>query len=126
MEPAIPGPDGFLTSRGDPHYAAHLRLNDYLHSEEKRAGTVTPFDVGVWKRVPKRQLAGQVEAVLRRIAWLYEHDSELDNGHLARTRLRTLLHVLYGMKIPFTEPELRTALALTVPLLGRMAPYMDP
>jgi hypothetical protein len=115
MEPAIPGPDGFLTSRDDPHYAAHLRLNDYLHTEEKRAGTLTPFDVGVWRRIPKKQIAGQVEAVLRPIVWLYEHDSELDNGHLAPTRLTTLLRVLYTMKIPFTEPGLRAALELTVP-----------
>ena len=81
MEPVISGADNFLTLR---------------------AATVTPFDVGVWKKVPERQLAGQVEAVLRRIAWLYEHDSELDSYHLARTRLRTLLH---GRMAPYGPVE---------------------
>jgi hypothetical protein len=65
----------------------------------------------------------QVRAVLERLAWLDQHDAELENAHVARMRLATLLRVLYGIKIPYTEPDLRILLELTTPLLGRIAPY---
>lgn len=118
----IPGPDGFLLSPDDPLRAAHLRLNDYLLAEEQRDAR-TPLDVSIWRKLPKPEMPGQVQAVLKRLAWLGEHDAELENAHLARIRLSTLLHVLYAIKFPSSEPELRTLLDLTVPLLGRIAPY---
>ena len=123
MEPSIPGPDGYLPSRADPLYAEHLLLNDYLLAEETRDQTRTEFNVRVWKKLPKQKVAAQIEAALRRILWLDEHDAELDTGHIARTRLRTLLRALYAMKVPYTEPNLRAFLDLTTPLLGRIAPY---
>jgi hypothetical protein len=122
MELPIPGPDGFLISPSDPLRAAHLRLNDYLLAEEQRSPS-TPFDAAVWRKLAKRNFAGQVRAVLERLAWLDEHDVELENAHLARLRLGTLLRVLYSIKAPYTEPELRALLDWTVPLLGRIAPY---
>jgi len=118
----VPGPDGFLLSPDDPLRAEHLRLNDYLLGEEQRS-TQAPFDVAIWRKLAKRGLAGQIQAVLRRLAWLDAHDGELENAHLARMRLTTLLRVLYSIKAPYTEPELRALLNLTAPLLGRIAPY---
>jgi len=123
MEPAIPGPDGFLLSPNDPLHAAHVRLNDYLLAEEQRNPALMPFDVAIWRKLPKRQLVDQVRAVLERLAWLDRHDAELENAHLARLRLATLLRVLYSNKIPYTESDLRVLLDLTTPLLGRIAPY---
>jgi hypothetical protein len=122
MDLPIPGPDGFLLSPDDPLHAAHLRLNDYLLAEEQRDTARTPFDVAPWRKLPKRQLPGQVQAVLRRMQWLDQHDAELENAHRARLRLVTLLRVLYTIKAPYTEPDLRLLLDLTTPLLGRIAP----
>jgi hypothetical protein len=122
MDLPIPGPDGFLLSPDDPLHAAHLRLNDYLLAEEQRDTARTPFDVGPWRKLPKRELPGQVQAVLRRMQWLDQHDAELENAHRARLRLVTLLRVLYTIKAPYTEPDLRLLLDLTIPLLGRIAP----
>lgn len=123
MEPAIPGPDGFLLSANDPLYTAHVRLNDYLLAEEQRNPALVPFDAAIWQKLPKRQLVDQVRAVLERLAWLDRHDAELENAHLARLRLGTLLRVLHNKKLPYTEPDLRILLDLTTPLLGRIAPY---
>jgi hypothetical protein len=122
MDLPLPGPDGFLVDPNDPLRAAHRRLNDYLLAEELRSAE-TPFDAASWRKLSKRNFADYVQAVLRRLAWLNAHDAELQNAHLARTRLTTLLRVLYNIKAPYTEPELRTLLDLTVPLLGRIAPY---
>jgi hypothetical protein len=118
----VPGPDGFLLSPEDPLRAEHLRLNDYLLGGERRSPQ-TPFDVAIWRKLAKHHFADQNQAVLRRLAWLDQHDAELENAHLARLRLTTLLRVLYSIKAPYTERELRALLDLTVPLLGRIAPY---
>src|SRR5207245_3102085 len=104
MEPPVPGPDGFLISAGNPLRAAHLRLNDYLLGEEQRPPT-TPFDAAVWRKLAKSNLADHVQAVLERLRWLDEHDAELENAHLARIRLNTLIGVLYSIKAPYTEHE---------------------
>src|SRR5579862_3836884 len=122
MPLTVPGPDGFLLASDDPLRAAQLRLNDYLFAEEQRLPSV-PFDVAVWRKLPKRVLADQIAATLQRITWLDQHDDELQNAHLARMRLTTLLRVLYSIKAPFTDVNLRTLLDLSVPLLGRIAPY---
>jgi hypothetical protein len=122
MEPPLPGPDGFLISPGNPLRAAHLRLNEYLLGEEQRA-PATPFDAAVWRKLAKSNFADHVQAVLERLRWLDEHDAELEIAHVARIRLNTLLGVLYSIKAPYTEPELRALLDRTVPLLGRIAPY---
>jgi len=123
MQTPIPGPDGFLLAPDDPLHGAHLRINDYLLGEEQRNPALTPFNVAVWRKLPKRDIVLQIQAVLLRLAWLDQHDSELENAHLARIRLATLLRVLYGIKAAYTEPDLRLLLQLTTPLLGRIAPY---
>jgi hypothetical protein len=118
----VPGPDGFLISPDDPLRAAHLRLDDYLFAEEQR-GPSEALDVKIWRKLPKPVVAEQVEAVLRRLTWLDAHDAELENAHVSRKRLIALLRVLYTLKAPYSEPELRKLLDLTVGLLGRIAPY---
>jgi hypothetical protein len=118
----LPGPDGFLLSPDDALHAAQLRLNDYLLAEEQRRPSV-PVDIAIWRKLPKRLVPDQVAAVLLRLAWLDQHDAELENAHLARMRLTTLLRVLYKLKTPCREPDLCKLLDLTDPLLGRIAPY---
>jgi len=122
MPPPLPGPDGFLLSPDDPLHAAQLRLSDYLFAEEQRSPGA-PFDAAIWRKLPKRLVPDQVAAVLLRLAWLDQHDAELENAHLARMRLTTLLRVLYKFKPPYMESDLCRLLDLTVPLLGRIAPY---
>jgi hypothetical protein len=121
MPTPLPGPDGFLLSPDDTLHAAHLRLSDYLLAEEQRSPGA-PFDVAIWRKLPKRLIPDQVAAVLLRLTWLDHHDAELENAHLARMRLTTLLRVLYKFKAPYTEADLCRLLDLTVPLLGRIAP----
>jgi len=118
----VPCPDGFLIADDDPLRGAHLRVNDYLLAEEQRP-TSTPFDLTPWRRLQKRELPGQTLSVLNRLRWLDEHDRELDDAHRSRSRLRTLLRVLYGVKAEFTEPELIEVIEKTTILLGRISPY---
>lgn len=128
MEQPVPGPDGFLPEPGDPLLAAHLRINDYLFAEEQRAPNA-PFAVAIWRKLPKRFLVEQIQAALRRLLWLDQHDAELETAHIARARLKTLLRVLYAIKAPFTEPELRALLArLPTPAGGasERALYVSP
>ena len=117
----MPGPDGFLLSPDDPLHAAQLRLSDYLFAEEQR-DPAAPVDVAIWRKLPKRLIPDQVAALLQRLAWLDQHDAELQNAHLARMRLIRLLRVLYKFKAPCTEADLCRLLDLTVPLLSRIAP----
>jgi len=119
----LPGPDGFLLPPDDPLRACHLRISDYLLREEQRDAARTPFDLTTWKKLPKRELVPQTQAVLKRLAWLDQHDAELENGHLSRRRLLVLLDVIYKIKAPFTEPDLCALLDQTTPLLGRITPY---
>lgn len=119
----VPCPDGFLLSPDDPLRAAHVRLNDFLIEEGQRNAAVTTLDVKPWRKLPKRELPQQTLAVLRRIQWLEEHDTELENAHRSRIILARLLRVLYGIRAEFTEPELISILDATNALLGRIAPY---
>ena len=119
----LPCPDGYLLASDDPSRALHLRLNDFLVAEEQRDVTFAAIDAGPWRKLPKRELPGQTLAILRRLAWLDQHDTELDNAHLARIRLSRLLRVLYGIRAEFSERELISIIDATVPLLGRIAPY---
>ncbi len=115
METAIPGPDGFVLSASDRLYSAHQLLNEYL-SDQSSA------DLAKLKKLAKRQAIDLIEAILRRLAWLYQHDAELETAHVSRLRLLQLLRVLYTRKLPCTEPDLRMMLDLTVPLLDAIAP----
>ena len=119
----IPCPDGFLLAADDPLRTAHLRLNDFLIVEEQRNAAATAFDLSPWRKLPKRELPPQTLAVLRRIRWLDEHDTELERAHISRIHLRMLLRVLYSIKAEFTEADLVTNIDATTPLLGRVSPY---
>lgn len=118
----MPCPDGFLLAEDDPLRLAHLRLNDFLISEEQRRST-TGFDLASWRNLPKRELPRQTLAVLQRIRWLQEHDTELERAHRSRIYLRSLLRVLYSIKAEFTQGELVTNIDATTPLLGSISPY---
>lgn len=118
----LPGPDGFLLAPDDPLRTAHLRLNDYLVAEEQRDPGSTPIDAGPWRKLPKREMPGLTLAVLRRLLWLDQHDTELTTAHLSRIRLTRLLRILYGIKAEFTEPDLIALIDATAPLLSRIAP----
>ena len=122
----LPGPDGFLLSRADPHYAAHLLLNDYLVAEEAReaAGPLQTWpNISKWKKLPRQQQVDLVTAALMRITWLRDHRDEMENAGASSDRFRRVLRQLYAAKIPFTAPELVVLLELTTPLLGPIEPY---
>ena len=89
-------------------------LDEYLSSEDQ--------DLARWKKLPKRQIIDLIEAILRRYAWLREHDTEVVDAHVARLKLVKLLRFLYTKKLPCTEADLRMMLDLTVPLLDYIAP----
>ena len=79
-------------------------------------------DLSKWKKLPKRQIIDLIEMILRRYAWLREHDAELPDAHIARMKLVHLLRTLYTVKkLPCTEADLRTMLDLTVPLLDHIS-----
>ncbi len=118
---ATHGPDGFPLSASDRLHSAQVRLNDFLIADE-RDPSRTALDGGSWKRLPKRQIVDQIEAVLRRLTWLSDHDAELSNAHVARLRLTELLRVLYTVKLPCTAADLCMMLELTTPLLDRIFP----
>jgi len=121
MNNPVPGPDGFPLFPSDRLYNAHLLLNEYLTAEVMPDPERFSPDPK-WKKVPKRQAIDLIEAVLRRLIWLHEHDLEFSDAHLARLRFVKLLRVLYTRKLPCTETDLRMMLDLTVPLLDSIAP----
>ncbi len=113
-------PDGFELSESDRLYPCHVLLNDYLLTAPNDLERFVPDPK--WKKLPKRQSIELIEAVLRRIGWLIEHDAQVSNAHLCRLKLIKLLRVLYSRKLPCTEADLRMMLDLTEPLLEHMAP----
>jgi len=117
------GPDGFPLRTDDPLAEAHACLNAYLQAEAQREAARTPLDAKTWKKTPKRLSIDLIQAILIRLAWLDQHDAELAAAHVDRLRLVQLLRILYTIKLPCAERDLRAMLALTTPLLGRIAPY---
>lgn len=105
MDSSLQGPDGFPSWPADRLHNAHLLLNEYLLEEVRDFEPFVPDPK--WKKVPKREAIDLIEAVLRRLSWLLEHDSELRDAHLARLKLIPLLRVLYTRKLPCTEADLR-------------------
>ncbi len=122
MEIPTLGPDGFPIARTDRLYPIHVALNEYVLTAAQQERSGAPVDLAGWKKLPKGQILDHVEAVLRRVGWLYQHDRELHSAHLARQQLIRLLRVFYTVKLPCTEPDLRTMLDLTAPLLEHIAP----
>ena len=80
MADLFPGPDGFLLSADDPLFQSHLRLNDYLLSQEQSGGGQPSVDAAPWKRLPRQELSPLVEAVLLRFRRLREHDADLETA----------------------------------------------
>jgi hypothetical protein len=116
------GPDGFPIVAADPLGAAHESLNGFLVEEAAREAAGAKPDDRRWKKLPKRQAIDHLEAILRRLTWLREHDRGLQHAHVDRLRLVRLLRVLYSMKLPCTERDLCTLLDLTAPLLVAISP----
>lgn len=117
----LTGPDGFPLSTSDRLYNQQLLVNEFLNEVVYDLERYSP-DPAKWKKLPKRQAIDQIEAVLRRLNWLVEHDAEIKSGHISRLKLIKLLRVLYSRKLPFTESDLVTILDLTVPLFDHIAP----
>lgn len=122
METTPTGPDGFPLDPGDALAAIHASLNTYLLDAERADEIRQPLDMAAWKKMPKRRVLEHIEAILRRLAWLYEHDRQLPAGHVARARLIRLLRTLHAMTLPATEADLCLMLDLTTPLLEHIAP----
>jgi hypothetical protein len=79
---ATHGPDRFPLSPPDRLHGAQLRLNDFLVTDNRSDQARAPLDGAPWKKLPKRQIIEQLEAVLRRFTWLSDHDAELANAHV--------------------------------------------
>jgi hypothetical protein len=120
MDNAPQGPDGFSFPRSDRLAASHALLNDYLAEPVIDFERFSPDQK--WKKLPKRNTIDLIEAVLRRLNWLVEHDAEVHDAHLTRLKLVKLLRALYTRKLPCNEIDLRMMLDLTVPLLDHIAP----
>ena len=86
-----------------------LRTCHNLLAEEQWAAS-TPLDVALLCKMPEREFASNIEAVLLRLAWLDQHDAELENANLARIRLTALLRLLFSIKASHTEHDLRCCL----------------
>ena len=101
-------------------------LDDYLAASEGEDPVYLidhDPDLSKWKKLPKPQIIDLIEAILKRLNWLYAHDAELSHAHVARIKLVKLLRVLYSTKkLPCTETYLRMMLDLSVPLLDRIEP----
>lgn len=122
MDDSTTGPDGFPLSRADRLSAAHLLLNEYLAAGWREVAAEIWPEATSWKRLPRQQAIDLIEALLRRLTWLDQHDAELEDAHVARLLLTRLLPTLHARKLKCTEPELRMLLDLTAPLLDRVAP----
>ena len=94
-----------------------------VSTSDEQITAALALDPKALKKLPKREAIDLVEALLRRLAWLDQHDSELANAHVDRLQLVQLLRVLYTMKLPCTERDLRMMLDLTLPLLHRINPH---
>ena len=122
MEHSAQGSDGFPLSKSDRLYRIHLLLDAYLNDQELNEVARYHAHLASVKNLSKRETIDHIEAVLRRLSWLYEHDGKLRNAHVARLRLVQLLRVLYTRKLPCTEADLHMMLDLTAPLLESIAP----
>jgi hypothetical protein len=116
------GPDGFPIARDDRLRLAHESLSEFLAAEAGCEASHARSDDRRWKKLPKRSAIHHLEAILRRVRWLHEHDAQLPAAHVDRLRLIRLLRILYALKLPCTENDLCTLLDLTAPLLGAIAP----
>ena len=119
----LPCPDGFLLEPDDSLRSAHLRLNDFLIAEQGRNAALIPFDLKPWRKLPKRELPQQTLAILRRILWLHEHDTQLEGAHKSRIQLAMLLRTLYTIKAEATEEDLIAIINASTSLLGRISPH---
>ena len=116
----LPGADSFPVSNTDRLHSEHALLNDYLAEEVQNFERFTPDPK--WKKLPKRQSIDLIEAILQRLKWLRDNDTQIRAAHLFRLKLVKLLRVLYTRKLPCTETDLRMMLDLTLPLLNDISP----
>ena len=131
--PVIIGPDGFLCSRDDPGFAFHAFLNQSLTEQAKQrpsaAHALAGADVARIKReLSKEQLVGLVFAALDRAGWIDEHAGEISNPGEWRTRLGNVLYHLYGLRLPFSSPEMCRLIESgngKAPPVGRVAEYFQ-
>src|SRR5689334_11602913 len=104
------GPDGFPLSASDKLFESHVLLEERL-TDGLSVDPDSRIDLSKWKKVPpKARVPELIEATLRRLIWLREHDAELRQAHVARIKLVQLLRVLYTRKFPCTESQLRAML----------------
>ena len=108
--PVIIGPDGFLCSRSDPHYAFHLQLNEILVEQAKPgAEPYTAAGPGVErlkKQFSERELIELITVIIMRRAWVALNANEIAQSTLWRIRLHYIRAHLYDAKLPFTAADL--------------------
>ena len=98
-------------------------LDQYLAETPNRRDWDDSPDLSKWKKLKKRQIIDLIEAILKRYAWLREHDAEISNAHFDRLKLLDLHRTLHTVKkLPYTEADLRAMLDSTTPLLDHIPP----
>ena len=102
------GPDGFLTTSGDPDYALNVVLTDYLHAaqERRRQGARQRRCRGLRKELSKRDLVRLIGVIHRRLAWIEQHEHELAEPRRWQRLLSRLAKRLYSPKLPFAAADL--------------------
>jgi hypothetical protein len=108
--PVVIGPDGFLCSRSDPHYAFHAALNEILVEQTKPgAGDYAVAGTGVErlkKQFSERQLIELVTVIIMRKAWVTLNANDIAQPTIWRDRLHYIRAHLYRAKLPFTAADL--------------------
>ena len=102
--PAIIGPDGFLCSRSDPHYAFHVRLNEILIEQAKpgaEAYAVAGAGVGrLRKHFSERELVELITVIIMRRAWVALQAKDIAQPTLWRDVSTTSAHISITRSCP--------------------------
>jgi hypothetical protein len=108
--PVAIGPDGFLCSRGDPHYAFHVQLNGILVEQGIPGANVYAVAGAGVERLRKqfsdRQLIELIGVIILRRAWIAQNANDIAQPALWRDRLHYIRAHLYDAKLPFTAADL--------------------
>ena len=106
------GPDGFLTTSGDPGFALNVVLTDYLRATQEEGDKALETTLPrLRKELSKRELVSLIGVIHRRLAWIEQHEHELAEPQSWQRRLSRLAKNLYSPKLPFEAADLASMVA---------------
>ena len=100
--PVVIGPDGYVCSSNDPHFAFHGRLNEILAEQAKSETKV--YDVAragaerLRKQFSERQLIELITVIIMRRAWIALNANEIAKPKLWRDCLHYIRAHLYDFE----------------------------